>query len=707
MINDLHQLAQKLGISTSFSAVGRDISEVSDDLIKFFCEEFGFDVSSDEQIQQSLQKAVSEDLKKVVLPIYIRRQGHLSIAISVRKENETDDITLMLKLSHKDEQTALAYQKTFLSEQTVDGHTYVQWRLDIQDNLDIGYYSLCLNLGAKVYETILAVAPKQCYDVGNIQNNKLWGFTIQLYSLKSRRNWGIGDFTDLRDFAKIAAGVGADIIGINPINTPFHDFPENASPYASISRLFLNPIYIDVEKTEGYTENLKKKYIKQIEALQKSHLIDYTGVYNLKIGILYELFSKQKKPSKAFSAYKKRKGESLNLLALYQAIYHEKCREIWGGWRAWPDGLKNQNPMDIAVFEGAHAHEIEFFKFLQFEAERQFEDVAKYIQTLGMKIGLYRDLPVGVSKDSAELWAEQGVYIKHACAGAPPDAFFTNGQKWGLGAFNPFELKNLAYQPFLDVLRANMKYAGALRMDHVMGLMRLFLMKDDAVDGTYIYYNFEDMLALVALESHLNKCVIVGESIGNVPEGFLETLQENNIYAMSVLFGERWDNGYGDFKAPNWYPKNAFVSVATHDMPPIKMWWFGYEIELKYQLRMIDGNERIRLYKERENERYKLLKVLDENGVWPQDNLRKNNYLYGESYPEGLTEAVHRFVAKSASKAIVVQLEDILGVSELQNLPGTDRDKYPNWRHKLPVDLEDLILDMNFIRNIKAIRAER
>ena len=176
---------------------------------------------------------------------------------------------------------------------------------------------------------------------------------------------------------------------------------------------------------------------------------------------------------------------------------------------------------------------------------------------------------------------------------------------------------------------------------------------------------------------------------------------------MSVLWAERWDNGGGDFKAPEFYPKRAFVSVGTHDMPPLKMWWFGYEIELKYKLKMIDENERTRLYYERERERVKLLKVLDENHVWPEDNLRRGDYLYGEGYPEGLPEAVHRFLSKSTSNTVILELENILGVDELQNLPGTDRDVYPNWRHKLPVDVEDLAVNDDFIKNIRVVRAER
>lgn len=706
MTDGLKKLADELGVQTSFKTMGIKEVQVSDDLTAFFCRMLGFDGSSEEAAQKSLEKIKARECTDVLRPIYVTRQNDISFEIFVALGDENKDMVLWTLKDEKKEKKKTAFSKTLEGQEEVRQKTYLKYRLHVEEVLDIGYYNMELALGDKVYKSTLAVAPEQCYG-GPLKDEKLWGFTVQLYSLKSKRNWGIGDFTDLKELADIASGVGADMIGINPINTPFHDFPENASPYASISRLFLNPIYIDVEKTAGFTEALKKKYQKQIDAAKKTTLIDYTGVYNLKIGALYELYAKQKKSFPAFTAYKKKKGQELHLFALYQAIYHEKCHHISGGWRAWPTGLKNQNPMDMAVFEATHADEIEFFKFLQFEAERQFDEAAKYIRTLKMKIGLYRDLPVGVSKDSAEVWAGSDVYVKHASAGAPPDAFFTNGQDWGLGGFNRMELKKRAYMPFLKVLRANMKNAGALRMDHVMGLMRLFMISSKTKEGTYLAYDFEDMLGLVALESALNKCVIVGESIGNVPEGFVEKLEKNNINAMSVLWAERWDNGFGDFKAPQFYPENAFVSVGTHDMPPLKMWWFGYEIELKYKLKMIDEAERERLYKERERDRWLLLKVLDESGVWPQDNLRKSNYLYGEGYPEGMTEAIYRFLSKSASRVVIAELENILGVDELQNLPGTDRDRYPNWRHKLPIDLEDLARNADFVRNIKAVKTER
>jgi len=216
------------------------------------------------------------------------------------------------------------------------------------------------------------------------------------------------------------------------------------------------------------------------------------------------------------------------------------------------------------------------------------------------------------------------------------------------------------------------------------------------------------MLNIVALESHLNKCAIVGESIGNVPDGFLEAITAKNIHSLSVLWAERWDCGWGDYRQPEFYPPNAFASVGTHDIAPLKMWWFGYDIELSYSLGLIaKESERTAAYHKRETDRLKLLSALDTSGVWPQDKKRSGDYVYGQQYPEGIEEAVERFMAKTPTPVFLAQLEDILHVEKMQNLPGTDRDKHPNWRRKLPVDLEDLANDIAFIRCIKAIKYER
>ena len=707
MENKLYELADKLGVARVFSDAGlsKKTYNVSDDIIKFFCTQLGFDAKDEKKIEQSIKKFDDAQFKNVLDNIVIVKNSNPKFFANL---TSADDVSLQVEQNGKKENLEFDYERT--EEKTIGRYTYKKICFTIKKLPDIGYYNLELKQGKKTYKSIMAVAPEKCYTNEDIESAKLWGYSLQLYALRSKRNWGVGDFTDLKNFAKMCKKTGADVIGLNPLNVLFHDFPENASPYSSISRLFLNPIYIDVEKVVGFDAKMKAKYAQEIAEAKQGETIDYTKVYGLKAKVLAELFEKigtNKKYVKEFEIFKNEKGWNLDTLATFQALYSEQAKTIWGGWCAWDKDLQNPNSLKVAEFKKSHIKEIEFFKFMQFEADRQLKEVYEEIKNLGLKVGLYRDLPVGVCKDSAELWADRYVFVDKAGAGAPPDAFFTTGQKWCLGAFNPFELKNRAYEPYLKILRANMAYAGALRIDHVMGLMRLFMIPDNKDEGTYIHYNFDDMLGLLALESHLHKCAIVGESIGNVPDGFLDKLKAHNLYAISVIWAERWNGGEGDFKMSKDFPEDAFVSVGTHDMTPLKMWWFGYDIELMRNLNLFTDEDKYNAYKRRERDRFMLLDALDFNQVWPEDNLRKSNYLYGEGYPEGLVEAVHKLVAKAPSKVVMLQLEDIMGVDKLQNLPGTDKDQYPNWRLRLPVDLEALENLPDYQRNVNAIKKIR
>ena len=357
-------------------------------------------------------------------------------------------------------------------------------------------------------------------------------------------------------------------------------------------------------------------------------------------------------------------------------------------------------------FVSANAKEIEFFKFLQFEADRQLRAVEAKIKERGLAVGLYRDLPVGVSKNSAEVWSDKYLYMQESGTGAPPDNSFPIGQKWMLGAFNPFELKERAYKPFIRILRANMRYAGAIRIDHVMGLSRLYLIPDKGEEGTYLMYNAEDMFNILALESHLNKCAVVGECIGNVSDGFKDMLKERNIYALGVLWVERKDED-GTLKTPQEYERKYFASVGTHDMPPLKAWWFGREIGLMKELGLYSAKETEQSYHWREHERWILLQALDNEQVWPEDRRRQADYLFGEGYPEGLEEAVHSYMAKTNSEVFMLQPEDIFQSEKVQNLPGTDIPLYPNWRSRLPVDVEDMEASEAYRRNIAAVKKWR
>ncbi len=714
MSETIRNLAEKLGIATKFSDAGlcRRDYDVSDEALKFFIKMQGYNADTDEQIMHSFEALEAKQWAVGLKSIYVVEENKIELDIFVPAGARSNKPALTF-YDKTGSEISVAYEITDTGRTAVvSGKDVVCLSCKITNNLSIGYYNLTLKIQNKTYKSILAVCPLRCYEAPAM-DKKLWGFAIQLYSVKSDRNWGIGDFTDLKNLVRICGRAGASVIGLNPLNVLMHNFPEEASPYCSISRLFLNPIYIDVDEVPEFTSADKSEVENELNELRSAELIQYSRVYPLKMKMLercYERFINggDKKRQADFKAFCKEQGADLDKLAIFETLYEDMSQKVWGGWNAWPEELRHPDSPAVKAYAKDHKTRVDFFKFLQFEADRQFTQAQAVVNECGLGVGFYRDLAVGVGKDSAELWSNPELFLPGVGAGAPPDAFFPSGQRWCLGAFSPEALKENRYEAFIKILRANMKNAGALRIDHVMGLMRLYLIPDCGDQGTYLYYNFADMLNIVALESHLNKCVIVGESIGNVPDGFLETLQSRNIHSLSVLWSERYDAGWGDFVAPSGYPTAAFASVGTHDMAPLRMWWFGHDIELSRSLGLIaDDQAKCDAYHKRETDRCKLLFALDSNCVWPEDNYRSGDCLYGERYPEGVEEAVHRFMSRCASQVFLAQLEDILHVEKLQNLPGTDRDKHPNWRRKLPVTLECLESDIAYVRNIAAIKRER
>lgn len=697
-------LLEKLGIAQKFTdAVQNQREYVADEqTLRKMVNCLGFKLAKTSDGSDLLEKLNKKRWCYVLEPIYVVRIAKPAFTAVILKQ---DMEKLQVKISKNSKTIKAEYSCQILEERNIGKSTYVLLEIVFRNTFAPDYYDVSVVSNGNSYQTIMAVSPDECYVPQSIEDGRLWGFAIQLYALKSKKNWGVGDFSDLAEFVKICSLHGADVIGINPLNVLSHDYPENSSPYSSISRLFLNPIYIDVEKVKGFDTAMLSADDKDIiQKLQSAEYIDYPKVYNLKMKVLRQIFTQKfDVEDKDFKDFCQHYDKELDALAKYQAIYsclHEKCIR---GWADWPQDLQNPDSKAVADFAQLHQQEILFFKFLQYLAFKQFENVCEYIKKYGLKLGLYRDLPVGLSKDSAEVWQQKDLFIDKCGAGAPPDIFFPSGQRWCLGAFNPFKLKEQAYRPFIKILRSAMQGSGALRIDHVMSLMRLYIIPDDSDNGTYIYYNFDDMLGLVALESYLQKCMIVGESIGNVPDGFIEKLHERGIYSLSVLWAERWQNGAGCFKMPQDFPQRAFCSVGTHDMAPLKARWFGYDIATMHNLKMISDADCRNQYKAREDERRYLLSALDYANVWPSDLPRQGNCLYGEGYPNGIMLAVEKYMGMAAGKVYLAQLEDIFGETRLQNLPGTDRDRHPNWCAKISYCLEDFAQNNDFLRACKAI----
>ncbi len=543
MDEKLQQLADRLGIATAYTDVGLKTGshQVSEDTVRFFAGVLGFKAADAGEVTRSLRALDTRRWQNVLEPVYVVLQKHKVFDAVVSEAEAEGDFSLTLTSRQTGVKSDVSFVVLTLPEsRVVAGKKYQKLEIEITSDVEIGYYDAELTTAGGTFVTLLAVAPDKCYRLPGLDEKKLWGFSVQLYSLRSRRNWGIGDFTDLYDFVGMCGRCGADIIGLNPVNVLGHCFPEEASPYSSVSRLFLNPIYIDVEKVPEFRPEDRYAVEAEIAELNASETIEYGRVYPLKIKvlkILYQRMLQNPERMREFEKFCRCKGESLENLVTFQALYEDKWQTHWGGWRAWEKEFRKPTTAAVKKYRKEQAERLDFFKFLQFEAERQLCAVSAHVKDSGLKIGIYRDLPVGVGRDSAELWSDDGLYLRESGAGAPPDIFFPTGQKWNLGAFNPFELKARAYQPFIKIIRAAAEGAGALRLDHVMSLMRLFVIPEAAgAAGTYIMYNFEDMLNIVAIESHLNRCMIVGESIGNIPEGFLDKIAARGIMSMSVLW---------------------------------------------------------------------------------------------------------------------------------------------------------------------------
>ena len=620
----------------------------------------GYSAKTDADIDKSIERHDKKRWQRATEAIYVCKEGEVSFDIVLKSDEAKQPIEVFYAPEGKDKFLRLKINFCEKESRQEGRSLYVKLCGIIEDKLAPNYYDLVIKTAKNEYKTVLAVAPLKCFSLDKKGKEKLFGLALQLYSLKSKRNWGIGDFTDLKNTVDILADCGGDVIGLNPLNVLLNDYPEAASPYASVSRLFLNPIYIDVEKVFGYQKSDKDE--KNVQAARDKENIDYTAVYRLKIATLKKIYKRilQNKSSayfKEFSAFKAKDDGSLHRLAVFQAIAHERYLNGGAFDKKTEAALGTALGKGVDKFTHEHAVEIDFFKFLQFEADRQLGAVAKEIKKRGLAIGLYRDLPVGVSKDSAEVWSDKYLYIQHSGAGVPPDSYFPTGQKWGLGAFNPQELKERCYRPFIRILRANMRYAGAVRIDHIMGLSRLFVIPDDGIEGTYIRFNAEDMMNILALESYLNSCVVVGECIGNVEEGYAQSLLDRGIYLLGVLWSERVGTD-GCMKKPSEYEDKYFASVGTHDMPPLKAWWFGREIATMHRLGLYDDKEMVDKMLVNIDKDLKvpkeLVPICPVCGETMEPNLRKDAYFVEDDLWYKQNNLYNEFVDNSKEKKVVL-----------------------------------------------------
>ncbi|MCK1680419.1 4-alpha-glucanotransferase [Bradyrhizobium sp. 147] len=550
--------------------------------------------------------------------------------------------------------------------------------------LPLGYHRLTLTDAEGVTEEVpMIVAPERAFG-GDFDRG--WLLAVQLYSVRSSRNWGIGDFTDLADLVRLAKQLGADGVGLNPLHVLFDDHPADCSPYSPNSRLFLNPLYIDVEAIPEFSADLVPDAAATAARLREGDRVPYTDMAALKwLGLraAYNSFVTRASEArrKAFEAFRAARTPLLSRFACFEVLRHR----FTAPWWEWP--VEWQKPDDAQCAElrnGADKRDVEFVEFVQWTADSQLHAAKELASQLGMRVGLYLDVAVGVQSNGFDAWNEQMAISRHLAVGAPPDVLNTVGQDWGLAGFNAGGLEAQSFVPFADMLAASMRHAGAIRLDHVLGLKRLYLVprgfKPD--NGAYVQMPFEALLAAVACESAAHKCIVIGEDLGTVPEGFREMMQDFGIWSYLVMMFERDDTGH--FRNVDHYRPNALVTLNTHDLSTYAGWRSFGDLRMKRSLGIDPG--------ENDQARWDALGRLDEI-------LRQNGINANDLY------SVLAFLSRTPSRLLAVSLEDLLGVIDQPNIPGTI-DEHPNWRQRLPVTLDKIASKID-LAALKAATRER
>jgi 4-alpha-glucanotransferase len=533
--------------------------------------------------------------------------------------------------------------------------------------LPVGSFTLRIGFGDEREEATLLVTPARAYQ-GDSQQ-RLWGIAVQLYGVRSRRNWGHGDFTDLAALIDIAAERGAGAIGLNPLHAIFDDHVEDASPYAPNSRLFLNTLYIDVEAAPGFPGLEAAGMRDEIEKLRAGELVDYQGVARVKakgMRLAFEAFRRGAFPDekRAFAAFRAERKTILQRFAVFEWLR----RRHGLPWQQWTPEWRDAHAAALSRLRKEQSEEIGFFEYLQWVAHEQLSACCERIRQRGLKLGLYLDIAVGVSNASFDAWNDREVVMDAVSVGAPPDPLNLEGQNWGLAGTNPVALEQQKFEPFRRMLKVSMRYAGAVRLDHVLGLKRLFLIPNgmQAGQGTYVRFPFEPLLAVTAQESVANRSVVIGEDLGTVPEGFREMLADWGLWSYQVMMFER--EADGRFRAPETYLRNALATFNTHDLPTFAGWAADHDLKVRRQLGIDPGES-------------------DEDRAGARAALRSALGLPHDADPN--FSAVAGYLARTPSRLVVVAMEDLLAVLDQPNIPGTVQE-HPNWRRRLPLALEDV-----------------
>lgn len=674
-------LAERAGILPEYrDQTGRETRRTSAETARALLRAMRIDAETDARAEESLAAWDARAAREVIAPAVVAREG--SDAARVLDIRADRDARWRVEIECEDGERHM-----------IDGDGE---RAQLP-RLPIGYHDLTLTVTARgredVYGARRIVVPHCCVDPSTLLGDRnVFGLVANLYTLRSATNWGVGDVSDLGAVAEWGASVGAHFIGVNPLHALMNR-GDDVSPYSPVSRLQRNPLYIDPRRvpelmtSPQIRERIASPEIAaELEALRESRTVRYAQVMAVKgivLDALHRAFERDRQSGSPrgveFDAYVAQNAHTLDSFAVWMAIAEREGSD----WRRWPAELRDARSETVARFVAAHASRVDYHRWTQFELDRQLGAAAAAARDAGMRIGLYQDLAIGSSPAGADTWAYPELFAHGASVGAPPDPYAAQGQNWGFPPIDPHALRASGYQYFIDLIRNAFRHSGALRIDHVLGLFRLFWIPEGASGehGAYVRYPTEDLFGILALESVRANALVVGEDLGTVPEEVPHTLERWGVLSSKVMFFER--EGDRGFKPPSSYTRLALATADTHDMVPIAGFWEGRDIAIRERVGLIDAEQAAADRSVRDHERRMLLNRLVDEHLLPVED--------PPPPAPALRGAVHALVSRTPSRLVGIALDDLAGEAEPVNVPGVGPDKFPSWSRKMREPVEVLL----------------
>jgi 4-alpha-glucanotransferase len=691
---EIENAARAWGVETEYWDIWGHQHHASTELETAILRSLGVDTSSSASLREAIDGREQRSSLAPLAPAIFLTAGHPPHEVSVSLPAELTDSPAVLHLRLEDGGT--------LDLEVKPGTQHIR----LPDDLPLGYHELSLQIAGESWPpSRLIVCPDRAFEPAWLHDRGVAGLAISLYGVRSQRNWGCGDTTDLRALIDWAVErTGTSFIALNPLHAITNREPYNTSPYLPNSIFYRNPIYLDVEAIPDFRSSARALALIQSRAVQKeiatlrdAELVEYARVYALKLRFLKLLFQafldNDWRDSTARGAqlkkYIEREGQLLHRFAVHSALdqaIHKECPDVWN-WRSWPEQYQDPESAATREFARKHWRTVLFHKYMQWQLDLQLAEAQQHALDRGLGIGLYHDLALATDRFGSDLWAHRPFFISGCRVGAPPDGFSPKGQDWGFPPPASERHDEDGYRLFAESIRKNCRHGGALRIDHVMRFFRLYWIPDgmEATEGTYVRDRFQALLSVLALESVRNQVLIIGEDLGTVPDQAREILHRFGILSYRLLYFEQ-DNGR--FRAPQEYPRNALVSATTHDLATLAGFWLGRDIDARRDAGLLPDESAYQSMRAgRAREKQWLLDLLWELKLLPDWFPRDASQvpeLVGE-----LHNAIVGFLASTPAKLMVLNQEDLLKQVEQQNLPGST-EEYPNWRRKMKCTVEEL-----------------